>query len=163
MPNNDPHPPPYQPDYLLAWQSSPPQAAPAPYPPLVPPRWSAPCEDDSAPAHDHHGDLLRLRGAYRVLRRAATFTALGYFTLFLLLSAYAPDLMAHPIGGGGLNVGLLLGLCQLPVAVLAITVYERTAERTVDPLAADLRDGGRTSAHPRPHRRPRRHDDRAGR
>jgi uncharacterized membrane protein (DUF485 family) len=82
-----------------------------------------------------------LRTAYRVLRRVATLTALGYFTLFLVLSGFAPGLMSRPVGGG-LNFGLALGLCQLPVTLLAIALYERTARRTVDPLAAALRRTG---------------------
>ncbi|MGW6895724.1 DUF485 domain-containing protein [Streptomyces sp. NBC_01718] len=93
------------------------------------------------PAPGHHSDLRRLRAAYRILRRGATLTALGFFTLFLLLSAFAPGLMTHPLGGG-LTTGLALGLCQLPVTLLAITLYERTARRTVDPLAAELRRTG---------------------
>ncbi|MFH9616021.1 DUF485 domain-containing protein [Streptomyces pratensis] len=123
-----PAPPPYPGDYLMPWQSSPP-------PP--PPRRPAPAR---RPAPGHHSDLRRLRAAYRVLRRVSTLTALGYFTLFLLLSGYAPALMTRPVGDGGLTTGLLLGLCQLPVALAAIAVYEWTARRTVDPLSAGLRE-----------------------
>ncbi|MFD6279204.1 DUF485 domain-containing protein [Streptomyces sp. NPDC060209] len=125
---NRPAPPPYPGDYLMPWQSSPP-----PPPPRRPP---AP---GTAPAPGHHSDLRRLRTAYRLLRRASTLTALGYFSLFLLLSGYAPALMTHPVGDGGLTTGLLLGLCQLPVTLAAIAVYEWTARRTVDPLSAGLR------------------------
>jgi hypothetical protein len=39
----------------------------------------------------------------------ATLTALGYFTLFLILSAYAPSFMTGE-ATEGLPVGLLLGL-----------------------------------------------------
>ncbi|MEV0576186.1 DUF485 domain-containing protein [Streptomyces sp. RTGN2] len=123
--------PPQQPDYLLPWQSS----APAP-----PPRRTAP-PTTPVPAPGHHSDLRRLRTAYRLLRRTAALTALGYFTLFLLLSGFAPDLMGRTIGGG-LTTGLALGLCQLPVTFLAIALYERIARRTVDPIAAELRRTG---------------------
>lgn len=125
-----PAPPPYPGDYLMPWQSSPP-------PP--PPRRPAPATSP-APAPGHHSDLRRLRTAYRLLRRVSTLTALGYFTLFLLLSGYAPALMTRPVGDGGLTTGLLLGLCQLPVTLAAVAVYEWTAHRTVDPLSAGLRD-----------------------
>ncbi|MFF4247642.1 DUF485 domain-containing protein [Streptomyces sp. NPDC001822] len=125
-----PRRPPYPGDYLLPWQSSPPPRPPRHRPP-APRRTSAP---------GHHGDLRRLRTAYRLLRRVSTLTALGYFTLFLLLSGYAPALMTRPVGGSGLTTGLLLGLCQLPVALAAIAVYEWTARRTVDPLCAGLRE-----------------------
>ncbi|MFF9509496.1 DUF485 domain-containing protein [Streptomyces sp. NPDC014724] len=124
-------PPPYHPDYLLPWQSSQP---------------SPPAEGPDAPAAPascatRHGDLRRLRTAYRLLRRITTLTALGYFIAFLLLSGFAKDLMDRPVFGG-LNLGLALGLCQLPVTLLAVVLYERTARQTVDPLAARIRRAG---------------------
>ncbi|MGX1883225.1 DUF485 domain-containing protein [Streptomyces sp. NPDC055287] len=119
------------PEYLYPWQSSRPDPPPLPQP---------------APTHQsvpgHHGDLRRLRSAYRRLRRVATLTALGYFTLFLILSGFAPGLMGSELPGG-LNTGLLLGLCQLPVTLVAIAVYEQSARHRVDPLAGELRRQGR--------------------
>jgi uncharacterized membrane protein (DUF485 family) len=79
-----------------------------------------------------------LRRAYRRQRRTATSAALGYFVLFLFLSAYEPSVMTHPVTGG-LSTGLLLGLVQVPVTWLAIVLYEWTARRRVDPLAARVR------------------------
>ncbi|MFJ8825712.1 DUF485 domain-containing protein [Streptomyces sp. NPDC102467] len=86
--------------------------------------------------------LLLLRTAYRRQRRVATLTALGYFTLFLLLSAFAPSVMNRS-ASGGLSTGLLIGLCQLPVSCVALLLYEYTARRRVDPLAHRLRRQGR--------------------
>ncbi|GAA1532364.1 hypothetical protein GCM10009730_47070 [Streptomyces albidochromogenes] len=126
----------HYPEYLYPWQSSPPAPplppAPAPTHPVVP---------------GHHGDLRRLRSAYRRLRRVATLTALGYFTLFLVLSGFAPGLMGGELPGG-LTTGLLLGLCQLPVTLAAIAVYERSARHRVDPLAAHLRGQSRRRRTP---------------
>jgi uncharacterized membrane protein (DUF485 family) len=85
-----------------------------------------------------HSDIRVLRGAYRWQRRVATLTALGYFTLFLLLSAFAPGLMTGEVSGG-LPTGLLLGLLQVPVTCLAIGLYEYTARRRVDPIADRIR------------------------
>ncbi|ANB06842.1 hypothetical protein SAM40697_2884 [Streptomyces ambofaciens] len=116
----------------LPWQ---PAEAP-PYPPAAP-----------APTHrraprraalGHHSDLRVLRSAYRWQRRTATLTALGYFTLFLLLSAYAPGFMTGSLVGT-VPTGLLLALVQLPVTWLAIALYEHTARRRVDPLADRIR------------------------
>ncbi|MFF0017161.1 DUF485 domain-containing protein [Streptomyces sp. NPDC005374] len=113
-----------------------------PYPtyPWQPPEPAEPVR--RAPRHrppiGHHSDLRILRSAYRWQRRTATFTALGYFTLFLVLSAYAPSFMASG-GTDGLPTGLLLALLQLPVTWLAIAVYEHTARRYVDPLADRIR------------------------
>jgi uncharacterized membrane protein (DUF485 family) len=41
---------------------------------------------------------------------------------------------------GGLTMGLLLGLLQVPVTCLAIGVYEFTARHTVDPIADRIRN-----------------------
>ncbi|MGP3953434.1 DUF485 domain-containing protein [Streptomyces sp. 7N604] len=84
------------------------------------------------------GDLRRLRSAYRLLRRSMTLTALGCFVLFLLLSGFAPDVMDTELFLG-LNLGLLMGLLQLPVALAAVIAYERLAQRNVDPLAHGVR------------------------
>ncbi len=85
-----------------------------------------------------HSDLRVLRSAYRWQRRTATLTALGYFTLFLVLSAYAPGVMTRTVADG-IPAGLLLALVQLPVTWLAIALYEHTARRHVDPLADRIR------------------------
>ncbi|MHB9753307.1 DUF485 domain-containing protein [Streptomyces sp. BYX5S] len=88
-------------------------------------------------------EVRMLRTAYRWQRRVATLTALGYFTLFLLLSAFAPGLMNRS-ATGGLSTGLLIGLCQLPVTCVALFLYEYTARRRVDPLVHRIRRQGRT-------------------
>ncbi|WP_240509305.1 DUF485 domain-containing protein [Streptomyces agglomeratus] len=84
-------------------------------------------------------DLDALRSGYRKLRRVSTFTALAYFVLFLIFSAFTPDMMTSEITGG-LNIGLVLGLCQLPVALAAIALYERIARNRIDPLSATIQE-----------------------
>ncbi|MFD9022997.1 DUF485 domain-containing protein [Streptomyces parvulus] len=120
----------------------PPPAYPPPYPPPSPPQAPAPHQAPHRTrrrdALGHHRDLRVLRSAYRWQRRTATLTALGYFTLFLLLSACAPGFMTGTVTDG-LPTGLLLALVQLPVTWLAIALYERTARRRVDPLADRIR------------------------
>ncbi|MCQ6555624.1 DUF485 domain-containing protein [Streptomyces sp. C10-9-1] len=114
--------------------------------------WAEPARDPWAGTHgtplgtprapgpaDERGAVRRLGSAYRLLRRVATLTALGYFVLYLLLSAYAPGLMTGSVSGG-LTTGVLLGLVQLPVALGAIALYEAIARRRVDPLAAGMRE-----------------------
>ncbi|MET9391304.1 DUF485 domain-containing protein [Streptomyces sp. NPDC006624] len=90
------------------------------------------------PALGHHSDLRLLRGAYRWQRRTATLTALGYFVLFLLLSAFAPSFMTSTVTDG-LPTGVLLALLQVPVTWAAIALYETTARRRVDPIADRIR------------------------
>ncbi|WP_329275340.1 DUF485 domain-containing protein [Streptomyces sp. NBC_00691] len=117
--------------------------------------WDASPRQPRPPAAtDDRDDLRRLGSAYRRLRRVATFTALGYFVVFLLLSGFAPSLMTGSITGG-LTTGVVLGLLQLPVALVAIVVYERTARTHVDPLAAEIRERAEqaaAAAAPRPER-----------
>jgi uncharacterized membrane protein (DUF485 family) len=69
----------------------------------------------------------------------ATLTALGYFTVFLFLSAFAPSLMDGTVSGG-LSTGLFLGLLQVPITWTAIALYEYTARRGVDPIADRIRE-----------------------
>ncbi|WP_327677718.1 DUF485 domain-containing protein [Streptomyces sp. NBC_00467] len=95
-------------------------------------------QQHAQPAADHRRDVRALSTAYKRLRRVATLSALGYFVVFLVLCAYAPDLMSSRVTGG-LTTGLLLGLLQLPVTALAVAWYERTARRRVDPLTAAVR------------------------
>ncbi|MDQ8708305.1 DUF485 domain-containing protein, partial [Streptomyces sp. LHD-70] len=121
-----PHTDPLPPHLTYPWQ-------PRPAQPSAPPR-----RRPAGPALGRHSDLRILRSAYKWLRRVATITALGYFTLFLVLSAYAPQFMTLRVDGG-LSAGLLLGACQLPVTLAAIAVYEWRARRAVDPLSERLR------------------------
>ncbi|MFF9566702.1 DUF485 domain-containing protein [Streptomyces sp. NPDC014685] len=120
-----------------------PPHAPDPLPPRQNSGPPAPADPSGAPSPTpgRHSDLRRLRTSYRSLRRVAVLTTLGYFLAFLLLSGFAKGLMGQSLPGG-LNVGLALGLCQIPVTVLAVARYERTARRTVDPLAARIRRAG---------------------
>ncbi|MEU1037398.1 DUF485 domain-containing protein [Streptomyces sp. NPDC005551] len=126
---------PYQPNRQSPHNSSPSYATyPWEPPPAEPPRPRRPRHH----ALGQHSDIRLLRSAYRRQRRVATLTALGYFVLFLLLSAFAPSLMAGPVSGG-LSLGLLLGVLQVPVTCLAIWLYEYTARRRVDPIADRIR------------------------
>lgn len=117
---------------------------PTPPPPTVTYPWQPPPPPPERrrlprrPALGNHSDLRILRGAYRRQARLATTAALGYFCLFLGLSAFAPSLMSST-ATGGVPTGLLLALLQLPVTWLAIALYEHTARRRVDPLADRFR------------------------
>ncbi|MEU9139926.1 DUF485 domain-containing protein [Streptomyces sp. NPDC048404] len=84
-------------------------------------------------------DLAALRSAYRVLRRVSTITALGSFVVYVLLSCYAPELMGARITGE-LRLGIALGILQLVVTFAAVFSYERSAQRSVDPLARVVRE-----------------------
>ncbi|KDN79252.1 DUF485 domain-containing protein [Streptomyces olindensis] len=129
-------PPPYRP------YPPPPDASPSydtyPWAPQQEPEPAAGRRPQRHAALGHHSDLRILRSAYRWQRRVATLTALGYFTLFLILSAFAPSFMTSTVTDG-LPTGLLLALIQVPVTWLAIALYETTARRHVDPIADRIR------------------------
>ncbi|MEU9334967.1 DUF485 domain-containing protein [Streptomyces sp. NPDC048290] len=140
FPPRPPHspytPPPSHNDYF--WQ---PEQPGRPEEPPIPPIPPIPAASYGLPTHaplGQHSDLRVLRGAYRIQRRTATFTALGYFTFFLFLSAGAPSVMGWTLTDG-LPLGMLLALAQLPVTWLATALYEQTARRHVDPIAERLR------------------------
>ncbi|MEV6115752.1 DUF485 domain-containing protein [Streptomyces sp. NPDC052109] len=141
-PFNAPPRPPYDPAHPFY---DPPQPSSAYDPPPLTYPWQPaappPPRPERRPLRDpvgHHSDLRVLRSAYRWQRRTATLTALGYFTLFLVLSASAPGVMTRT-AADGIPAGLLLALVQLPVTWLAIALYEHTARRHVDPLADRIR------------------------
>ena len=146
----DPYPPPRH-GAPPSYEPSPPYGTTSPY--GTPPPYGTASPYDATPAYavrswqpvGHHSDLRVLRGAYRRQRRTATFAALGYFLLFLGLSAFAPSSLTGDVTDG-LPLGLLLALLQLPVTWLAIVLYEHTARRTVDPLADRIRHDSEVDA-----------------
>lgn len=85
------------------------------------------------------------RPGYRRLRRrqrsfvfpmAAFF--LVWYCIYVLLAAYAPDLMAAPVIGS-INVGIVLGLLQFVTTFVITMWYVRFADRQLDPEARELR------------------------
>ncbi|MET7382787.1 DUF485 domain-containing protein [Streptomyces sp. NPDC005526] len=132
FPSPEHHPQFAAPPYELAFPEPP--ARPA-HPPRPRPRF----DGENPPALGRLDELRPLRGAYRLQRRVPALTALGYFTLFLVLSAFVPSLTTRTVSGG-LTTGLLLGLLQVPVTCLAVALYEYSARRRVDPLADRIRE-----------------------
>ncbi|WP_165063811.1 DUF485 domain-containing protein [Marisediminicola senii] len=63
---------------------------------------------------------------------------LAWYFAYVLLADYAHEFMATPVIGN-INIGLLLGLGQF-VSTFAITTwYVSYANRTLDPIAAEIR------------------------
>lgn len=116
------------------------QAPPYPPPPGHPPPphyRPPPTHSPSIPAHADT-ELIRLRTAYRWLRRSMTTIVLSYFTVYLGLVAYLPDLMAQSVFGS-VNLGVFLGLLIIPITLLTIVTYELFARATVDPISHRVR------------------------
>lgn len=115
----------------------PPSYPPRPHHPPRPAYSPPPTHAPSVPARADT-ELLQLRTAYRWLRRSMTFAVLGYYTVFLCMAAYLPDLMAQSVFGS-VNLGVFLGLLLIPITLLTIITYELFARATVDPISHRVR------------------------
>lgn len=90
-------------------------------------------------------EFADLRARFRRFVFPMTALFLVWYFLYVLLSTYAPDLMAHKLFGN-ITTGLVFGLLQF-VSTFAITMtYARWADRSFDTAAADLAE--QVLAHP---------------
>ncbi len=88
-------------------------------------------------AQDRRFRLLKKR--FRRLAIAIVASFLGWYFLYISLSAFARDFMAYP-AVGNINVALLLGILQFVSTFVLAWRYTRYARRMLDPLSAQLRD-----------------------
>jgi uncharacterized membrane protein (DUF485 family) len=80
-----------------------------------------------------------LKRRFRAFAFPMTFAFFAWYLLYVLLSTYAPDLMATEVFGN-VNLGLLLGLAQF-VTTFAIThLYVAHANKRTDPIADEMRE-----------------------
>jgi uncharacterized membrane protein (DUF485 family) len=90
-------------------------------------------------------EFADLRARFRRFVFPMTGLFLAWYFVYVLLSTYAPEFMAHKLAGN-ITTGLVLGLLQF-VSTFAITMaYTRWADRSFDTAAAELAD--RVLAHP---------------
>ncbi|MET0764309.1 MAG: DUF485 domain-containing protein [Blastococcus sp.] len=100
-------------------------------------------------------EFIELKRRFRRFAFPMTVAFLAWYLTYVLLSTYAPDLMATEVFGN-VNLGLLLGLAQF-VTTFAIThLYVAHANRRTDPIADEMRErleahefarGGRSAGH----------------
>ena len=83
-------------------------------------------------------DFVKLRKALRSFVFPMTIAFLAWYTLYVVLSAYARDFMGHRVIGN-INVALVFGLLQFVSTFLIAWWYSRFAARRLDPLSADAR------------------------
>ncbi len=83
-------------------------------------------------------DFQKLRTSYRGFSFPMTAAFLAWYALFVLLAVFAPDFMSTPVFGT-INIGILLGLGQFVSTGLITWLYVRHANRSLDPLAEQLR------------------------
>lgn len=80
----------------------------------------------------------RLRTSQRKFVFPLAVFFLLWYLAYVLLAAYAPDFMATPVFGL-VNIGIILGLLQFVTTFAITTWYVMFANRTLDPMASELR------------------------
>jgi len=83
-------------------------------------------------------EFTDLRARFRRFVFPMTGLFLGWYFLYVLLTAYAPVFMSHKLVGN-INIGLVLGLGQFASTFAITMIYARWADRQFDPTADKLR------------------------
>lgn len=83
-------------------------------------------------------EFLDLRTKFRKFVFPVTGLFLGWYFLYVLLAAFAPEFMSTKLVGN-LNIGLFLGLGQFASTFVITMMYARWADKQFDPTADKLR------------------------
>ena len=89
-------------------------------------------------------EFVELKRRFRRFAFPMTVAFLTWYLLYVLLSTYAPDLMATPVLGN-VNLGILLGLGQFVSTFVITHLYVAHANKKTDPIADEMRE--RLEAH----------------
>jgi uncharacterized membrane protein (DUF485 family) len=84
-------------------------------------------------------EFTELKRRFRRFAFPMTFAFLAWYLLYVLLSTYAPDLMATEVFGN-VNLGLLLGLAQFVTTFVITHLYVAHANKRTDPIADEMRE-----------------------
>jgi uncharacterized membrane protein (DUF485 family) len=82
--------------------------------------------------------FVLLRRRYRRAAAVLGTVFLGWYFVYVGLSAFARDFMARTVAGH-VNVAMLLGLLQFASTFALTAAYLAYARRRLDPLAGELR------------------------
>ncbi len=89
-------------------------------------------------------EFIELKRRFRRFAFPMTVAFFTWYLAYVLLSTYAPNLMATKVFGN-VNLGILLGLGQFVTTFVITHVYVAHANRQTDPIADEMR--GRLEAH----------------
>ena len=95
-------------------------------------------DSDRLVAMQNSPEFARLRRAYRGFAFPMTVVFLSWYLLYVIASGWARDFMGTELWGN-INVGYVFGLSQFATTFLIAWLYERHMEKSVDPLAAEVR------------------------
>ena len=83
--------------------------------------------------------FTELRRRYRGFAFPMTVAFLTWYFAFVLAAVFATEWMSTPVWGA-VNRGLIFGLLQFVTTGLITFLYVRHANRSLDPLAEEIRD-----------------------
>ena len=104
-------------------------------------------EADRLPARDHElynrigreSDFAELRRRYRSFAFPATIGFMVWYVTYVICNNWARDFMATKVFGH-INVALIFGLLQFVSTFVIAYLYARHANKSLDPLATQLRE-----------------------
>lgn len=112
----------------------------------------APTSSERYLAVQRSDEFAGLRRALRGFVFPMTVAFFLWYSLYVILSAYARDFMGTKLFGSNINVALVFGLLQFVSTFLIAWLYSRFADRKIDPVADRIRDelsGGDRAHDPR--------------
>ena len=93
-------------------------------------------DPDRVMQNPHFQELVRERSSFAWILSAVM---LGIYFGFIILVAFAHDLLATKIGGGVTSLGILLGLAVIFSAFILTGIYVQRANSRFDELTANLK------------------------
>jgi uncharacterized membrane protein (DUF485 family) len=84
-------------------------------------------------------EFKELRRRYRGFAFPATIAFLVWYLLYVVMSNWATDFMAHKLIGN-INVALVFGLLQFATTFILAWVYSNYSTKNLDPLARQLNE-----------------------
>ena len=85
-------------------------------------------------------EFQRLRRTHRSFVFPVLGACLAWYFAYVLLASYAHDFMSTPVFGS-VNVAMVLGIAQVLTTFAVTTWYVAFANRRLDPLATEIREG----------------------
>lgn len=82
-------------------------------------------------------EFKELRRRYRGFAFPATVAFLAWYLLYVVMSNWATDFMAHKLVGN-INVALVFGLLQFATTFAIAWIYSNYSTKKLDPLARQL-------------------------
>jgi uncharacterized membrane protein (DUF485 family) len=84
-------------------------------------------------------EFTELRKRFRSFVVPATLAFMAWYLLYVVMSMWAHDFMSKTVVGN-INVALVWGLLQFASTFLIAWLYGRHMNRSVDPIARELKD-----------------------